>query len=121
MASTPVVVDAGITVTDADSATLTSASVKITGGFQAGEDELALVEDPSSMGDITTGIYDYIDGELILVSHNGATPLQWQAALRAVTYTNTSVAKGQTYRYQVRACDNSNCSGFSNIVQIRVR
>ncbi len=36
------------------------------------------------------------------------------------SYSDASVIRGTTYRYQVRACNNSACSGFSNIAQVRV-
>ena len=38
-------VDAGLTLSDADSATLVSATVSISGGFQAGQDVLAFAND----------------------------------------------------------------------------
>ena len=86
--STPVIVDSGITVTDPDSLTLTSATVTISGGYQAGQDILGFVNDGSTMGDISGS---YSSGVLLLTSSSStATVAEWQSALRAVTYTNSS-------------------------------
>ncbi|MBI0329759.1 DUF4347 domain-containing protein [Burkholderia plantarii] len=88
--STPIAVDAGITVGDRDNATLASATVQIGAGFHAGEDVLAFSND-GTMGNIT-GSYDATTGTLTLTSQNAtATLAQWQAALRSVTYTDTAV------------------------------
>jgi hypothetical protein len=86
--STPVVVDSGITVTDPDSSTLASATVTISTGFQTGQDVLGFTNDGSTMGNITG---TYSSGVLLLTSSGAtATLSQWQSALRAVTYTNSS-------------------------------
>ncbi|TCP10971.1 DUF4347 domain-containing protein [Simplicispira metamorpha] len=88
--STPVVVDSGITLADADNATLASATVAITGNFRSGEDLLAFSNDSSTMGNVAAS-YDAATGVLTLTSAGAsATLAEWQAALRAVTYTNTS-------------------------------
>ncbi|MFN6049931.1 MAG: cell wall-binding protein, partial [Planctomycetia bacterium] len=89
-ASTPVVVDAGITVTDPDSSTLASATVTISSGFQTGQDVLAFVNTNSTTYGNIVGTYNSGTGLLILTSAGAtATVAQWQAALRAVTYTNS--------------------------------
>lgn len=87
--STPVVVDAGITVTDPDSSTLASATVTISNGFQTGQDVLAFSNTNSTtFGNISAS---YSAGVLLLTSTNAtATIAQWQSALSAVTYTNSS-------------------------------
>ncbi|BCH33357.1 hypothetical protein MesoLjLc_52870 [Mesorhizobium sp. L-8-10] len=91
VASTPVVVDAGLTLSDVDDAALSSATVSITGGFVSGQDELAFVANPGTMGDIVLVSYTPATGVLTLDSPGGnATVAQWQAALRAVTYVNSS-------------------------------
>ena len=88
--STPVVVDSGITLTDADSSTLDSATVSITGNFQNGQDVLAFTNNPATMGNIS-GSYNAGNGQLFLSSAGAtATVAQWQAALRSVTYTDSS-------------------------------
>ena len=67
-----------------------SPTVAITGNFQSGEDLLALTSNPASMGNITAS-YDSATGVLTLSSAGAsATLAQWQAALRAATYTNSS-------------------------------
>jgi hypothetical protein len=84
------VIDSGLTVSDADNSALASATVAITSGFHAGEDALAFANDGSSMGNIAAS-YDSAAGVLSLTSVGAtATLAQWQAALRAVTYTDTS-------------------------------
>ena len=83
-------VDAGVTVADVDNATLASATVAITGGFHGGEDVLAFANNGSTMGNIA-GSYAAGTGILTLTSVGAAATLaQWQAALRAVTYTDVS-------------------------------
>ena len=92
------VIDAVLHLTDADSVVLASAKVVITGGFRPGEDVLAFANDPATMDDIA-GAYAAATGVLTLTSPSGgATADQFQAALRAVTYTNTSDAPDQTNR-----------------------
>ncbi|ALK33583.1 DUF4347 domain-containing protein [Burkholderia plantarii] len=89
-ASTPVVVDNGITLSDLDNGTLASATVQVGTGFHAGEDVLGFIND-GTMGNISAS-YDAATGTLTLTSqHASATLAQWQAALRAVTYTDTAV------------------------------
>ncbi len=88
--STPVVIDSALTLSDADSPTLASATVAITGNFQSGKDVLALVSNSATMGDITAS-YNASTGVLTLTSAGAAaTAAQYQAALRSVTYTNSS-------------------------------
>jgi hypothetical protein len=90
-ASTPVVIDAGLTVTDGSSSTLASATIAITGNFRAGEDVLSFTNDGSTMGNITA-TYNDTTGVLTLTSAGAtATLAQWQAALDSVTYTDTEV------------------------------
>ncbi len=86
--STPVAIDGGITITDPESPTLSTGTVSITGGFQSSEDVLAFTNDGSTMGDIAAS---YIAGTGVLtLTSSGATVAQWQAALRAITYNNTT-------------------------------
>ncbi|MEO8023668.1 type I secretion C-terminal target domain-containing protein [Polaromonas sp.] len=81
--STPVVIDSGITVSDVDNVNLTGATVSIGGGFVSGQDVLGF----TTMGGIT-GSYNATTGVMTL--SGTATVAQYQAALRSVTYTNTS-------------------------------
>jgi VCBS repeat-containing protein len=96
----PVVVDPGITVADQDSATLASGIIQITGNLQTAEDVLAFTNDGSTMGNIAVSVaYNPATGLLTLASAgNTATLLQWQSALRAVTYNNTSQNPNTTAR-----------------------
>jgi hypothetical protein len=87
----PVQVDQHITATDADSTSLPEATVAITGSLQSAEDVLAFTNDGTTMGDVTAS-YVAGTGVLALSSAGGASPAQWQAALRAVTYADTASA-----------------------------
>jgi uncharacterized repeat protein (TIGR02543 family) len=84
-----VAVDAGLTVTDADSTALASATVTISSGFVSAEDLLSYTND-GSHGNIS-GSFNASTGVLTLSSSGAsATVAQWQSAVRAVTYTNSS-------------------------------
>ncbi|WP_186138763.1 DUF4347 domain-containing protein [Burkholderia gladioli] len=96
--STPIVVDNGIVLGDLDNSTLASAKVQIGTGFQPGEDMLSFVNDGATMGNITAS-YDAVHGTLTLTSAGAiATLAQWQAALRAVTYTDTAITPNTATR-----------------------
>ena len=73
--------DAAIVVSDPDSASLTGASVQITGNFQSGQDTLQLTDQNGITGSFAAGT---------LTLTGTATVAQYQTALRSVTYTNTS-------------------------------
>ncbi len=90
-ASPLVAVDAGLTLSDSDNATLASATVSIVGNFMSDQDLLSFVNnDPAGFGNITAS-YNAGTGVLTLISAGAsATVAQWQAALRSVTYGNTS-------------------------------
>ena len=88
-AATPI--NSAITVSDVDSAALASATVSITGNFASGQDVLGFINGPG-MGNIS-GSYNPATGVLNLTSAGAtATLAQWQTALRAVTYLNSSDA-----------------------------
>jgi trimeric autotransporter adhesin len=77
------VVDPGLTLSDADGATLTMAVVQITPHPASGEDVLAFVDQNG-----ITGTWNAAAGTLTL---NGTASLaHYQAALRSITYDNTS-------------------------------
>ncbi|WP_460940415.1 DUF4347 domain-containing protein, partial [Pandoraea terrae] len=98
VASTPVVVDSGVTFSDSDNTTLASGKVAISGNFQSGEDVLAFTNDGATMGNITAS-YNSTTGVLSLTSSGAsATIAQWQAALRSVTYTDSSDAPNTSNR-----------------------
>lgn len=82
-----VIANPSITANDPDSVSLAYATVTISGNYQNGQDVLRWV------GDGTTGniVGRFDSGVLTLVSPDGtATVAQFQAALRRVTYRNTS-------------------------------
>ena len=87
----PASVDAGLTVSDVDNTTLASGTVHITANFHSSEDMLAFTNNRATMGNIA-GSYNAGTGVLTLTSAGAtATVAQWQAALRAVTYADTSL------------------------------
>ncbi|CAB3639578.1 hypothetical protein LMG24076_00163 [Trinickia soli] len=95
---TPIVVSPHLTLTDASSTTLSSATVAITGGFHAGEDVLAFNNDGATMGNIAAS-YNANTGVLTLTSAGGtATLAQWQAALASISYTDTAVTPDHATR-----------------------
>ncbi|WP_257658797.1 Ig-like domain-containing protein [Parapedobacter lycopersici] len=120
----PEAVDPGLTVTDPDNATLASATISITSSsFQAGEDMLAFENDGSTMGNID-GSYDEATGTLMLTSLGGtATLAEWQAALRAVAYSNNSQHPNTTTRtvsYEVNdgTADSAPATKDMNVVAV---
>ena len=79
------VVDINLSITNVDGLTITAASVSITGGFAAGQDVLDWVD--NNLGDaITEGAST---NQTVLLTGNG-TAAEYEAALEAVTYANTS-------------------------------
>ncbi len=97
--STPVVVDSGLTVTDQSSSTLLSATVSITGNFRSGQDVLAFTNTSATTFGNISAAYNATTGVLTLTSSGAtATLAQWQAALRAVTYTDTAITPNSATR-----------------------
>ena len=80
-AATPI--DGTIAVSDVDSPNLAGATVSITGGFVSSEDVLAFTD---QLG--ITGSYNATTGVLTLTG--SASVVNYQTALRSVTYENTS-------------------------------
>jgi hypothetical protein len=84
-------IDNALTVTDDDSTTLSTAAVSITGNFHSGEDVLAFANTNASTYGNIQATYNSGTGVLSLASSGAtATVTQWEAALRAVTYTDKS-------------------------------
>ena len=79
----PAVIDGGLGITDVDSANLVGGTVAITGNFVSGQDVLAF----ANQGGIT-GSYNTGTGALTLTGT--ASVAAYQAALRTVTYANSS-------------------------------
>ncbi|XLM22325.1 sulfurtransferase, partial [Chromobacterium piscinae] len=93
-----VAVDSGVTLSDTAASTQTSATVSITGNFHSGEDVLAFTNNGSTMGNIS-GSYNSGTGVLTLTSAGStATNAQWQAALEAVTYQDSSLTPNTSSR-----------------------
>lgn len=93
----PKVINPNIKVADPDNMTLPSATVTITNPVVA-QDVLSLVSNPATMGNITSS-YDTASATLTLTSAGAtATLAQFQAALRAVSYSNTSTNPANTPR-----------------------
>jgi hypothetical protein len=98
-ASTPVAIDSGVTMTDASAASLSSATVAITGNFHSGEDALAFANTSATTFGNIGGSYNATTGVLTLRSSGGAATLaQWQAALDSVTYTDTAITPNNATR-----------------------
>ncbi len=92
----PIAIDTALTVSTPGSGALSSATITVT-SFVAGQDVLAFVNDGATMGNIA--VASYVNGVLTLTSAGStATTAQWQAALRAVTYANSSEAPSTTQR-----------------------
>ena len=88
--SIPVVIDNAVSISDADGPGIASATVRISNNYSNGNDFLALVSNPATMGNII-GTWDAANATLTLSSAgNLASQAQFQAALRAVTFTNLS-------------------------------
>ncbi|WP_218964184.1 hypothetical protein, partial [Nostoc linckia] len=76
-------IDSGLTVSDTDSTNLASATVSISSGFISGEDVLAFTNQNG-----ITGSYNSSTGVLTLIGTS--TVANYQAALRSITYNNSS-------------------------------
>ncbi|MDE2287068.1 MAG: hypothetical protein KGK15_02290, partial [Burkholderiales bacterium] len=98
-ASTPVAIDSGLTLTDGAAPTLSSATVAITGNFHSGEDVLGFTNTSSATYGNIAASYNAATGVMTLTSSGlTATLAQWQAALDAVTYTDTAVTPNNATR-----------------------
>ena len=92
----PVAIDTALTVTTPGSGALSSATITLT-NFVAGQDLLSFTNDGATMGNIA--VASNLSGVLTLTSAGStASTAQWQAALRAVTYANSSDAPSTTQR-----------------------
>jgi hypothetical protein len=78
-----VAIDPGLTVTDSDNANLTGATVAITAGFVSAQDTLAFTNQLGITG-------NYNSGTGVLTLTGTTTVANYQAALRTVTYANSS-------------------------------
>lgn len=87
----PTAITASIIASDADNATLTRATVQITGGYKKGQDLLAFVNTATIVGRFNVNT-----GTLTLTGND--TLAAYQAALRSVTYQNTAATPGMNKR-----------------------
>ncbi len=95
--SVPQPINPNIKVADPDNTTLASATIKIQTPVP-NQDVLSLTVNASTMGNIASS-YDATSGTLTLTSAGAtATVAQFQAALRAVSYSNTSNTPSVTPR-----------------------
>ncbi|MEH1796410.1 beta strand repeat-containing protein [Nostoc sp.] len=76
-------IDSGITVSDLDSANLSSATISISSGFASAQDTLAFTNQNG-----ITGSYNSNTGILTLTGSSSVA--NYQTALRSITYTNSS-------------------------------
>ena len=110
-------INKSISITDADSPTLVLATVHLASNYSPFEDVLEFV--PSATTGSIVGSFDLEAGSLILTATEGeATVAQFQAALRLVTYRNTSGNPSTAIRnveYQVY-----DWSSVSNVVTSQI-
>lgn len=98
--SGPVAIDDQLTLTDADSAMLNSAIVRITGNYDSTQDLLGFTSQSGINGN-----WDSATGTLTL--SGSASVTNYEAALRSVTYLNTSDTPSTSNRtISVTASDN---------------
>jgi VCBS repeat-containing protein len=107
-------IDAGLTITDVDSAMLSGATVSITGGFATGEDVLGFVAQNG-----ISGSYNAATGVLTLTGP--ASVADYEAALQSVTYANSSDnPSGATRTISFQVDDGATLDHASNIATASV-
>lgn len=106
-------INATLTVADIDSATLTGATVSISAGFVSGEDILDFINQSG-----ITGTYDASSGVLTLTG--SASIADYQAALRSVTYGNSSDAPTEAARTISFQVDDGSASSTAATTTINV-
>ena len=101
-------VTATLVVSDAAGNMISGATVQITGAYQQGQDVLAF----TNASGITGTLLDATTGKLTLTG--AATAAEYQAALRTVTYQNTSASiSGQTRTVTITVVDSSTAASNS--------
>ena len=80
---TPVAIDTALTLSDSNSANMASATISITGNFQSGQDVLSFTDQNGISG-------NYNSGTGVLTLSGTSSLANYQAALRSVTYSNSS-------------------------------
>ena len=103
-------IDGALTVSDADSATLTGATVSITTNFASGEDVLGFTNQNGITG-------SYNSGTGVLTLSGSSSVANYQAALRSVTYADSSDnPSGLTRTVSYQVDDGSASNHASNVV-----
>ena len=112
--SPPLTILPTLAVTDADSPNLVGATVQIIGGLQSDQDVLGFVNQSG-----ITGSYDALSGMLSLTGSSSVA--NYEAALRSVTYVNTSEAPNTTVRVvRYQADDGAAVNNLSNTLDRQV-
>lgn len=107
-----VAIDGALTLADPDSATFSSATVQVTAGYISGEDVLEFTN-TAGMGNIAAS-FNAGTGTLTLTSAGAtATPAEWQAALRAVTFDSTSTSPGASRTISFQVNDGAGANNLS--------
>ena len=100
-----------LTVTDVDSTTVLNATITVSNGYLNGFDTLAFTPSSGITGNFVAGT-----GVLTLTHpSNTATPAQFQAALRTVTFVSTSENPGTTRTLSFQVNDGAGVNNLSNI------
>ena len=111
---TATAIDTALTASDLDSPNLTGATVSISVNFVPGQDVLGFTTQNG-----ITGSFDQATGVLTLTG--SATVAQYQAALRSVTYFNSSdTPSGATRTISYQVDDGSGSNHLSNVVTATV-
>jgi hypothetical protein len=107
------------TVSDADGFAVTNGSVAITAGYVSGEDVLELI--PSADSGNIEAKFDAALGTLSLFSPGAmATMAHWEAALRAVSYKNVSLAPSTAVRTVAFTLNDGTSSGVPATLALSV-
>ena len=120
VAQTPATaIDTAIVDTDPGRTTLATATITIT-NFVAGQDILGFVPNATTMGNIS--LASNTNGTLTLSSSgHSATLTQWQAALRAVTYSNNSSSASTVARNVTFTVDDGQATNhLSNVLSTSI-
>jgi heme-binding NEAT domain protein len=105
-------IDTALTVGDVDSANLTGATVSITGNFHSGEDTLGFVDQNGIHGVYNNGV---------LTLSGSASVADYQAALRSVSYSDSSDdPSGDTRTISFQVNDGSATNNLSNVATATV-
>ncbi|BDT69843.1 hypothetical protein os1_40350 [Comamonadaceae bacterium OS-1] len=101
--SAAVAIDSGLLVSDLDNASLSGASVAISAHYAVGQDTLGFIDQNG-----ISGSWNAATGVLTLVG--SATVADYQAALRSVSFSNSSALPGMTTRTVLFTVDDGNAA-----------